>query len=85
MNKTIEQTIRDYIANSFLDEGQMVSLSNDDDLLMVLDSLQILRMLMDLEKEYTIQVDPGEITSENLGSVQRLADFVSRKLRSATC
>ncbi|HEY2414895.1 MAG TPA: acyl carrier protein [Pirellulaceae bacterium] len=85
MNKTVEQTIRDYIENSFLAEDQMVALGNDDDLLIVLDSLQILRMLMDLETEYSIRVDPSEFTPENLGSVQRLADFVGRKLRSAAC
>ena len=85
MNKTVEQTIRDYIENSFLAEDQMVALRNDDDLLMVLDSLQILRMLMDLETEYSIRVDPSEFTPENLGSVQRLADFIGRKLGSATC
>jgi acyl carrier protein len=85
MNKTIEQTIRAYLESSFLDEDQMLTLRDDDDLLMVLDSLQILRMLMDLEAEYSIKVDPSEFTPENLGSVRRLADFVSRKLRAAVC
>ena len=80
MNKTIEQTIRDYLENSFLDEQQAVALRDEDDLLTVLDSLQVLRMLMDLETEYTFQVDPSEFTPENLGSIRQLADFVARKL-----
>jgi acyl carrier protein len=80
MSKSIEQTIRDYLMTSFLDEQQAVALRDDDDLLTVLDSLQVLRMLMDLEAEYAFQVDPSEFTSENLGSIQRLADFIGRKL-----
>lgn len=80
MSKTIEQTIRGYLGNSFLDEQQAIALRDDDDLLTVLDSLQVLRMLMDLEAEYAFQVDPSEFTPENLGSIQRLADFIGRKL-----
>lgn len=80
MSKSIEQTIRDYLTTSFLDEQQAVKLRDDDDLLKVLDSLQVLRMLMDLEAKFSFQVDPSEFTPENLGSVRRLADFISRKL-----
>ena len=85
MKKSIKQSIREYIASSFLDEGQIVTLQNDDDLLTVLDSLQILRMLMDLEAEYSIQVEPSEFTPENLGSVDRMAEFIGRKLGEAVC
>jgi acyl carrier protein len=80
MTKTTEQTIRNYLMNSFLDERQIVKLCDDDDLLTVLDSLQVLRMLMDLEAEYSFQVDPSEFTPENLGSIRRLADFIGRKV-----
>ena len=80
MNSSIEQKIRDYLGTSFLDEQQSLALRDEDDLLTVLDSLQVLRMLMDLESEYAFQVDPSEFTPENLGSVRRLADFIGRKL-----
>jgi acyl carrier protein len=85
MNKSITQSIRAYLESSFLDEGQMVALRDDDDLLVVLDSLQVLRMLMDLETEFSIQVDPSEFTPENLGSVERIAEFIGRKLGEAVC
>jgi acyl carrier protein len=80
MSKTIEQTIRGYLENSFLDEQQAAAVRGEDDLLTVLDSLQILRLLMDLEAEYKFQVDPSEFTPENLGSIRKLADFIARKL-----
>ena len=85
MNQSITQSIRAYIEGSFLDEDQMVALRDDDDLLAVLDSLQVLRMLMDLETEFSIQVDPSEFTPENLGTVERIAAFIGRKLGEAVC
>ena len=63
----------------------MVRLGDDDDLLTVLDSLQVLRMLLDLEAEFSIHVDPSEFTPENLGSVERMADFLGRKLGDPVC
>jgi acyl carrier protein len=85
MKESIRQSIRAYIESSFLDEDQMVALQDDDDLLAVLDSLQVLRMLMDLETEFSIQVDPSEFTPENLGSVERIAEFIGRQVGEAVC
>jgi len=82
MTKT-EQAVRDYILRSFLNNGAVGTLRSDEDLLMVLDSLQILRMLIDLEVEYSIKVDNSELTPENLGTVEKLAAFLERK--AAAC
>ena len=82
MTKT-EQAVRDYILRSFLSNGSAANLRNDEDLLLVLDSLQILRMLIDLEVEYSIKVDNSELTPENLGTVEKLAAFIERK--AAAC
>jgi acyl carrier protein len=80
----IEQSIRDYIQSSFLTGGDGEARA-DDDLLTVLDSLQILRMLMDLEAKYSIKVDNSELSPENLGTVERLAAFVARKRQASVC
>jgi acyl carrier protein len=80
----IEDAVRNYIERSYLN-GQTASLRNDEDLLMVLDSLQILRMLIDLEVEYSIKVDNSELTPDNLGTVERLAAFIARKRQAAVC
>jgi acyl carrier protein len=45
----------------------------------VLDSLQILRMVLHLESSFSIKVTDGELTPENLGSVAKIAAFVDRK------
>ena len=83
----IEESIRGYIASSFLDNGHATGgeLSSEDDLLTILDSLQILRMLMDLESQYAIKIENSELTPENLGTIERLAAFIGRKQQAAAC
>lgn len=75
----IQEAIRDYITSSFLADDDAATFRNDDDLLTILDSLQILRMLIDLEGQFSIKVDNSELSPENLGSVEKLAAFVARK------
>jgi acyl carrier protein len=81
----LETTIRDYIQRSLLegsllDEGQTaIELPRDQDLLALLDSLQILRMLLDLESQLGVKVENSELTPENLGTIERLAAFLARK------
>jgi acyl carrier protein len=92
----IEETIRNYIETSLLDgqlpDGQLPNgrapagrLQSDDDLLTILDSLQILRMLLDLEAEYSVKVDNSELLPENLGTIRRLAGFIARKQQESAC
>ena len=79
----IAQAIGDSIYRSFLaDSGQ--SLSPNDDLLTVLDSLQVLRLLMDLEAKYSIKIENSELSPENLGTIESLAAFIAKK-RQAVC
>ena len=84
----IEQTIRQYLESSLLADGPAGSsgaLGSDDDLLTILDSLQVLRMLLDLEAQYAIKVDNSELTPENLGTIRRLVQFIAKKREEAAC
>jgi acyl carrier protein len=76
----IEDRIRNSIVSSFLDEEQAGAFRNDDDLLQILDSLQILRLLVELESHYQFKVDNSELLPENLATVEKLAAFVTRKV-----
>ena len=73
------ESIREYISTSFSSNEDALKLGDDDDLLEVLDSLQVLRMVMDLEAKYAIKFDNSEMTPENLGSIKKLAEFVNTK------
>jgi acyl carrier protein len=75
----IEDRVRTYIIDSFLTEQDAATFQNDADLLTMLDSLQILRMVIALEKLHGIKVDESELAPENLGSVSKIAAFIARK------
>lgn len=75
----IEGKVRAFILESFLGEKAAATFGNDDDLLTVLDSLQILRMVITFEGVFGIRIEDGELTAENLGSVRRVAALVARK------
>ena len=74
----IREWVRTYLVESFLD-GEADPLADDSDLLAVLNSLELLRMVRDVEGQFAIQIDNSELSAENLGSVRRIAAFVERK------
>jgi acyl carrier protein len=74
--------IRTIINQSFSDEDDPLVVGPDDDLLSVLDSLQVLRMVVDLEKMFSIKIGNSEITPDNFRSLATLAGFVDRKAQS---
>lgn len=74
----IECWVREFICTSFLTEGD-VTFQNTDELFTLLDSLQVLRLIVQLEKQFGIKVADDELSIENLGSVARIAAFVARK------
>ena len=75
----VKESLHDYVADSFLGDGQAAALKDDADLMELLDSLQILRMVADVETRFSIQVGNDDLTPENFGSVEKLAAFVTRK------
>jgi acyl carrier protein len=76
--ETVER-IRTLINQSFSDDDEPLVVGPNDDLLTLLDSLQVLRMVVDLEKTFSIKIGNGEITPENFRSLVALAGFVDRK------
>lgn len=79
----LAESVHSYIVRCYLSNGHTRELRDDEDLLMILDSLQILRMLIDLEAEHAIKVENSELTPENLGTVERLAAFIAKKRQAA--
>jgi acyl carrier protein len=80
LTTNVQQILRDYIVDRYLSPDDADSFSDDDDLLAMLDSLQILRLLIDMERQFSIHVDNSELTPDNLRTVNKLANFIERKL-----
>ncbi len=76
------EDVRNLIVGSFLRNRDDAELQIDDDLLTILSSLQLLRMVLELESQYSVKIDNRELTPENLGTVEKIARFVASKLNS---
>jgi acyl carrier protein len=78
----IQDSVRAYIVESFLTDADAAEFRDDDDLLALLDSLEILRTIVALEASFSIKVFDGELSVENLGSVEKMAAFLALKVQS---
>jgi len=77
--RAIEDKVKAYIVDSFLTGAEAETFRENSELLRILDSLQILRMVLNLEATFGVKVRDGDLTPENLGSVQKIADFLVRQ------
>jgi acyl carrier protein len=77
----IREWIKKYVADCVQSAGLTSMPRDDDDLLQVFDSLQVLRLMLELEKEFFISVDNSDFSPQNIGSIERLAAYVARKQR----
>jgi acyl carrier protein len=80
-----EEVLRAYIAENILFSGSHYPHSDDASFLGegVVDSMNVLQLVMFVEKDFGIRVDDDDITPENFDSIARLAEFVRRKRQSS--
>ena len=78
----IEAQIRQFVWTTFLEETETKTFQNSDDLFQLLDSLQVLRLVVQLESLFGVKVADDELAHENLGSVEKVAAFVARKCQA---
>jgi acyl carrier protein len=71
--------IRDYIQQSLLKTRVGPTLTFDDNLIETLSSLQLLRMVLELESRYAVAIPNSDLTPENLGTVERVAAYVAAR------
>ena len=79
MKETVDR-IRALINQAFAHDGEPLVDEPDADLLGVLDSLQVLRMVVELERTFSIKIGNGEITADNFRTLAALARFVDSKV-----
>jgi len=78
---TIEDQIRQYVADNFLFSDDGYQLSDDVSFLEegIVDSTGVLELVMFVEETFSVAVRDEEIVPENFDSVSRLAAYVRRK------
>jgi acyl carrier protein len=77
----IEQQIASYIANNILFSKKGYTYPYDASFLEngIVDSTNILELVMFVEEKFSITTDDNEITPDNFDSVKKIADFVRSK------
>lgn len=80
MNKDqIVTRIRAFVEENFLYMRPDMELANDESLMGkgVVDSMGVMEMIEFLEEEFGVVVDDDDITEENLGTIDRIAEYVA--------
>lgn len=80
MNKDqIASRIRSFVEENFLYMRPDLELANDESLMGkgVVDSMGVMEMIEFLEEEFGVVVDDDDITEENLGTIDRIAEYVA--------
>jgi acyl carrier protein len=79
--ENVKQEIRQFVVTNYC-FGQEAALGNEESCIEngVIDSTGILELVSFLEQRYMIDVDSEEIIPENLDTIDRMAQFVSKKL-----
>jgi acyl carrier protein len=79
----IASSLRSDVFPRYLQEPG-VTIGADDDLLNIFDSLQIVRMTVDLETLFHVRIRNDELIADNIGTLDRMTRFISRKLNPAS-
>ena len=77
-----EEILRKYISDNILHNENGYPYTDHDSFFdnQILDSTDILELVMFLEEEYSIFIEDDEITRENFDSVGNLASFIQGKI-----
>ena len=82
--KTVEEMLRNYIAENILFSDNGYPFTDSDSFFEngILDSTNILELVMFVEEEFGITTDDNEITPDNFDSVNKLSRFTRSKMDS---
>jgi acyl carrier protein len=77
----LENELCEHIGRHIANSSAPVLVKGDDNLLELVDSIEIIRIVSFVEKKYGVEFADHELNPENLGSVRRLAELVARYRR----
>jgi acyl carrier protein len=71
--------VENFISNQILPGSGIDSVTPEDDLLEVVDSLGIVELVAFLEQTYRIKIDDDDLDPENFRSVARIVALIEKK------
>ncbi len=83
--ENLKREIRDFVLENYCFNRQG-NLGDEDSFMQsgIIDSTGILELVSFVEEKYSIDVGSDELIPENLDSISRLTQFVSRKISQAS-
>lgn len=83
MSEQVTSTIREFIIQNAFGGKENPELKNDTALISsrIIDSIVALKMVTHLENTFGIEFEAHEVTQENLDTIDRIASFVSAKMK----
>jgi acyl carrier protein len=77
----VRTDMRSYLEENFLYMHPNVDLGDSDDFLAlgIIDSLGFVELVEEVQSRYGVSIDDIEITEENFGSIDAIANFVAAK------
>jgi acyl carrier protein len=83
--REMKEVLRRYITESFLPQAGIETFNDSDSFMEkgIIDSTGVLELLQFIEGEFEIKVDDKEVIPDNLDSLQKLTQFIQRKLAHA--
>ncbi|HEX6925888.1 MAG TPA: acyl carrier protein [Longimicrobiaceae bacterium] len=84
-SNTVVAQIREFITDNFLYARPDFVLNDTDALLGsgIVDSMGVMEIVVFLEERFGLEVSDTDITEDNLGSVQAIANYVNARLGEA--
>ncbi len=82
MQQNTEQTVKEFILREFLPEEDPNQLTDTTPLLSggILDSIATIKLVVFLEREFGVDVQPHEATTDNLETIGQIAAFIRSKV-----
>ncbi len=79
---TIDQDVRQFLADNFILDDGGTGLGADDSLTQagVLDSMGVLELIMFVEERFGVSIPDEDTLPENLDSVSRIVNYIGRRL-----
>ena len=83
--ETVRKDLLTYVEENFLYLKPDVEIGPTDDLLAlgVIDSLGFIELVEEVQARYGVEVADVEVTEQNFGSIDAIADYVGRKQAGA--
>lgn len=82
-NLSIENRIKEIIATKIMSKRKSIEISNNQPLGVNgvgLDSLEFLKLLTCIEKEFSIQIEDDYWSQEVLNSISKIANYIRKRL-----